>query len=85
MSWINRLKVAIVLEDFDSLNSILSEEIIHKDMKEMEESMYLLNSALELVNKRKQENIELRAKLEKGKAFLKSSDKKGINKFDASI
>ncbi len=70
MKWVNNLKIAIIEEDTDNISKVLDRLPNFKDLDEAKEALSLIQTALDLVKKKKQEVLETMNKIKKTKEFL---------------
>lgn len=82
MKWLNSLKISIIQNDLDALSKLLEEDVTYETISDMEEATYLLNSALQLIESKKSENIRIRSKIDKNRQFLKQNNSKATNRLD---
>jgi hypothetical protein len=55
--WLSKLKVAIVREDFDSLQTLTAMEIEFQNLQELEDAKYLLKETL-MISARNRDSIQ---------------------------
>ena len=82
--WLNKLKIAIIEKNTDSLNRLLDDIEHYEDEASREEALYLLREALELVHTLQDQTAADMTKIKKNLAFLKSTDTHSANKFDVT-
>ena len=82
MTWVTSLKVAIVEKNTDKINELLDELPQLEDAKEIEEAIYLLREASELVHTLKDETAASMKQIKKSLNFLKSTENKAPAKLD---
>lgn len=80
--WLTKIKIAIVERDSDKLNLLLDETPEFKNRDDMEEAMYLLKEAAELIytlqGETKNSMKQIRANID----FLKSTQAPALNRLD---
>ncbi|MBU1659445.1 hypothetical protein KKG72_10420 [bacterium] len=72
--WLNKLKIAIIEKNIDSINKLLDEIPELSNMKDIEESIYLLREAAELMYTLQDEVSLSMKKIQKNLSFLRSTD-----------
>ncbi|MDD5052742.1 MAG: hypothetical protein PHO27_08455 [Sulfuricurvum sp.] len=72
--WLNKLKAALVLEQIDSISSLLDEMPQFSSLKEMEQATYILQQCMTLLEHHKSEAASALQQLRNTLIFLKSSD-----------
>ncbi len=80
--WLTNIKIAIVEKNTDKLNLLLDEAPKFENKQDMEEAMYLLREAAELVYKLQDETSVSMKQMKKNMDFLKSTASKPLNTFD---
>jgi len=80
--WLTNIKIAIVEKNTDKLNFLLDEAPKFENKQDMEEAMYLLREAAELVYKLQDETSISMKQMKKNMDFLKSTASKPLNTFD---
>jgi len=80
--WLTNLKIAIVEKNSDKINHLLDEVPQFENKFDMEEAMYLLREAAELVYKLKDETEHSMKQMKKNIDFLKSTQSPTPNKLD---
>ena len=86
--WLNKLKIAIVKKDADSINILLNsiEEFQNdRDEKEIQEAIYLLKEASELIYSLKNETLVSMNKIKKSVDFLRSADIQSKKELDIRL
>ena len=71
--WLNDFKIALIRQETEKLDLLLSQMPHFSDLKEMEEASYLLKEALQLIGTLKNENKSSQQQLKKNIDFLKST------------
>lgn len=72
--WLTNLKIAIIEKDADSLDKLLDNIPQLEDEKEIEEAVYLLEEAKNLVTHLKDETAHSMKQIKKNLEFLRSTD-----------
>ncbi|QSZ40749.1 hypothetical protein GJV85_00975 [Sulfurimonas aquatica] len=80
--WLNQLKIAIIEKNTDNLNRLLDNLPQLKDKKEIEEALFLLQAATDLVQGLKSETQASMIQMKKNITFLKATQEKPTSKFD---
>ena len=80
--WLTKLKIAIVEKDTDTLLKLMDDIPSLSEPKELEEAVYLLREASELVYTLQDETSVSMAQIKKNIAFLRSTETKTSNKLD---
>lgn len=86
--WLNKLKIAIVKKDADSINILLNsiEEFqTNRDEKEIQEAIYLLKEASELIYSLKNEALVSMNHIKKSIDFLHSVDMRNSKELDIRL
>lgn len=73
MEWTKALKIAIVEEDINKIESLIDTLPQMQTEKEMQEAAYMMKAAYDLMTKRKDETADTLLKIKKQKAFLSST------------
>jgi len=71
--WLNDFKIALIRQETEKLDLLLSQMPQFSDLKEMEEASYLLKEALRLISTLKDETKASQQQLKKNIDFLKST------------
>lgn len=71
--WINKFKVALIQKDADALNTLLDEVPNFTNKEDIEQTMYLMREALELIHTLKDETSLSMKQIKKNIDFLGSS------------
>lgn len=80
--WLNKLKIAIVEKDMDSLDSLMG-ELPHLEKKEdISQAIYLLKEATSLVESLKSDTQTSMIQMKKNINFLKATQAPTSNKLD---
>ncbi|MCF6172717.1 MAG: hypothetical protein L3J44_02890 [Campylobacteraceae bacterium] len=72
MLWINDLKVAIIEEDTKSIANLTKNLPDFTILDEAQEALSLVKTAIDLIDKKKQEALETMKKIKQTKNFLSS-------------
>ena len=80
--WLTNIKIAIVEKNVDKLDYLLDEVPQFENKYDMEEAMYLLREAAELVYTLKNETEYSMKQIKKNINFLKSTQSPTPNKLD---
>ncbi len=83
--WLDKLKIALVEKNTDSINALLDDIPQLSDPKEMEQAVYLLREALELVYTLKDETADSMQRIKKSISFLKSTQVEQSAKLDIKL
>lgn len=71
--WLNRLKIAIIEKNTDEIDKLLDEVPEFSNKKAMQEAMYLMREASELLYSLKDETGEILSQIKKNIDFLNST------------
>ena len=80
--WLNSLKIAIVEKNTDKIDKLLDELPQLEDNADIEQAIYLLREASELVHTKKDETSASMQQMKKNINFLKSTQVQIKNKLD---
>ncbi len=80
--WLNNFKIAIVQKDTDRLSELLESLPQLKNTKEMQEALYLIREASELVYGLQDETTSSMRQIKKNLNFLKSTELKAPSTLD---
>lgn len=83
--WLNSLKIAIIEKNTDKINELLENLPQLEDKEDIEQAIYLLREASELVHTLKDETATTMKLLKKNMNFLKSTETQKINKLDIKL
>lgn len=83
--WLNKVKIAIIEKNTDSLLELVDNIPSFTDLKDIEEAVYLSREALELLHTLKDETNLNMSKIKKNLSFLKSTDQKAPAKLDIKL
>ncbi len=72
LMWLNKLKIAIVDKNTDTLNELLDDIPTFENKKDIEEAMYLLKEANKLLQTLKKETLSSMEHIKKNIEFLGS-------------
>ncbi len=72
--WLTKLKVALIEKNTDSLGELLDNIPQLSDAKEVQEAIYLLKEASELIHTLKDETTSSMKRIQKNLAFLRSTE-----------
>ena len=84
MTWLTSLKIAIVEKNTDAIDALLDKTPNFEDTKDVEEAMYLLKEASELLYGLKDETAMCMAQIKKNIEFLHSTQPANKNTLDIS-
>lgn len=82
--WLNKLKIAIVEKNFKLLEELLEDLPTLSDPKEIEEAIYLLKEATDIVSHLKKETQDSMIQIKKNIDFLNSATADKRSKFDVT-
>jgi hypothetical protein len=80
--WLNQLKIAVVQQDVELLNKLIEDIPTFDDGDKIEEALYLLKEATEIVEGLKDETAESMKQMKKNIDFLNSATADKTAKFD---
>ena len=80
--WLNSLKIAIVEKNTDKIDELLNDLPQLESKEEIEEALYLLREATELVHTLKDETAHSMRQIKKNLQFLRSTDIPTSTKLD---
>lgn len=80
--WTNDLKIALVQQNFNKIDKLVSEMPEFDSLNEMEEAAYLLKNALELLRTKREEAKNSMARIKKNIDFMNSTSGKKKNKLN---
>lgn len=80
--WLTNLKIAIVEKNTDRLNELIDEIPQLEKKEEIDEAIYLLREATQLVQQLQDETALSMKQMKKTLDFLKSTEYKSSNKLD---
>ncbi len=80
--WLNKLKVAVVQKDVELLETLLDDLPEVQDSKEIEEALYLLKEAVQIIQQLKDETATSMQQMKKNIDFLNSTTANKTAKFD---
>ncbi|MDA7818236.1 hypothetical protein N9A28_08600 [Sulfurimonas sp.] len=83
--WITKLKIAIVEKNTDSIDKLLNDIPELTDGSEVEEAIYLLKEATELLHTLQDETTKSMKKIKKNIEFLRSTESKASTKLDIKL
>ena len=83
--WLNNFKIAIIEKNTKNINKLLDEMPKFKDIGEIEEVMYLMREASELLHALKNETVTTMSQLKKNIEFLNSTQHEGTNSLDIKL
>lgn len=79
--WVTKLKIAIIEKNADALDALL-DNIPDLEEKDVEQAIYLLRAASEMIYTLKDESIVSIDKITKSISFMRSTERPAANKFD---
>ena len=80
--WLNSLKIAIVEKNTDKIDTLLNDIPQLESKEEIEEALYLLREASELIHTLKDETSHSMRQIKKNLQFLRSTDIPTSTKLD---
>jgi len=80
--WLTKIKIAIVEKNSDKLNLLLDEVPKFENKQDMEEAMYLLREAAELIYTLRDETKQSMKQMKKNINFLNSTQAPALNRLD---
>jgi len=80
--WLNKLKIALIEKNLDNLAALMEDIPQLSGKKEMEEALYLIKSATELVESLKEETATSMKKMKKNINFLKATQAPVMGRLD---
>ena len=83
--WLNNFKIAIIEKNTQNINKLLDEVPQFKDIDEIEEVMYLMREASELLHTLKNETASTMSQLKKNIEFLNSTQHDEKNFLDIKL
>lgn len=83
--WLTKLKIAIVEKNIDQLDKLMDDLPQLKNKKELEEAVYLIREASELVYTLKDETSSSLKQIKKNLNFLKSTEVKASPTLDIKL
>lgn len=82
--WLANLKIAIIEKNTDKLKELMDDIPQLEEKKNIEEALYLIKEASELVHKLKDETAKSMRQMKKNIDFLKSTEHKTSNRLDVT-
>lgn len=83
--WLNKLKIAVIEKNTDSLGQLIDDIPKLEDAKSIEEAIYLLREASELLRTLKDETSASMKQIKKNLQFLRSTDIPTSSKLDIKL
>ena len=83
--WLTSLKIAIVEKNTDKLDTLINEIPKLETIAEMEEALYLIKEASNLVTSLKNETSTAMKQIKNNLNYLKSTQHKSASKFDIKL
>jgi len=83
--WLKELKIAVIEKDTDKISALLDDLPQLEDMKEIEESLFLLQAARELFESLKKDTQDSMTQMRKSINFLKSTQAPKTAKLDLNF
>ncbi len=83
--WLNKLKIAIIEKNTDALDKLLDDIPKLEDVKEIQEAIYLLREASELVHSLQDDTSAVINQIKKNLQFLRSTDIPISSKLDIKL
>ena len=71
--WLNKFKIALVQKDTDSIDRLLNDIPVFSNKEEMEQAMYLMREATQLLYRLQDEITVSKKQIKQGMNFLASS------------
>lgn len=82
MIWLNKLQIAIIEKDTDSLDTLLDKLPEFKDIQDMKKASFLLIEASKLLHSLKDDTVCQMRKIQKNIKFLNSTQAPIVSKLD---
>ena len=83
--WLTNLKIAIIEKNTNKLNDLLEDIPTFEKLEEIEQAIFLLKEATELVQKLKDETAVSMGKIQKNLSFLNATQRVQKAKFDIKL
>ncbi|NOR58946.1 MAG: hypothetical protein GQ474_10535 [Sulfurimonas sp.] len=83
--WLTKLKIAIIEKNPDALDTLLDNIPELSEAEDIEQAIYLLREATELIYTLQNETKVSMDKIKKNISFLRSTERKKINKLDIKL
>ncbi|MFT7003531.1 MAG: hypothetical protein ACJAWW_000880 [Sulfurimonas sp.] len=83
--WLTKFKVAVLEQDIDALDKLFDNIPYFTDLDQIEEAVYLLKEAMDLVQSRKDQTAEIMSQIKKNINFLKSTHNSSSAKLDIKL
>jgi len=83
--WLTNLKIAIIEKNTDRLNELMDEIPQLEEKKDIEEALYLIKEASELVHRLQDKTVASMKQMKKNIDFLKSTEHETSNKLDIKL
>ena len=83
--WLTKLKIAIVEKNPDALDALLDDIPELSEADDIEQAIYLLREASELIYTLQNETKVSMGKIKKNIAFLRSTERQKVNKLDIRL
>jgi hypothetical protein len=80
--WLKKLKIAVIEKDTDSFAKLLEDVPVLKDPKELQEAIYLIEAAKDILQTLKEETKSSMNQIKKNIDFLNSARADKVSKFD---
>jgi len=80
--WLNQLKIAIVEKNTDNLNKLIDDIPTLEDIDDINQAIYLLREASELVHTLKDDTSARMKQMKKNLDFLKATERKKKSTLD---
>jgi hypothetical protein len=83
--WLTKLKIAIIEKNTDALDALLDDIPQLSEAEDIEQAIYLLREASELLYTLQNETKISMGKIKKNIAFLRSTERPAVNKLDIKL
>lgn len=83
--WLNKLKIAIIEKNIDNLDKLMDEIPQLESTQEIQEAIYLLKQATEIVSSLRNETAHSMKQIQKNLKFLRSTESAIPNKLDIKL
>ncbi|WP_294962430.1 hypothetical protein [Sulfurimonas sp.] len=83
--WLTDFKIAVVEENVDALDKLFDNVPHFTELSDIEEAVYLLKEAMELVQTLKEDTADKMSRIRKNINFLKSTHAPAIKKLDIKL
>lgn len=83
--WLSKLKIAIIEKDINTLDLLMDDIPTLSDADDIEQAIYLLKEAVDLISNLKDSTSTSMKKMKKNIDFLKSTEHKISNRLDIKL